>query len=123
MTPSTDRRFMTRLVVGLLLILAGLALLLENSGLLPISVWQLFLPTALILFGLSSLWAKGPLHVGGHILLFFGTAFLLGALGYGDIPDRWWPLGLVWCGVVIVLRALKPAPPSTCQDFKGESHE
>ena len=123
MTPAPDRRFMAKLVIGLLMILAGIALMLDNSGLLPTSVWHLFWPFAAIIYGLAVLWIRGPLHLGGHVLLFFGTAFMLGALGYGDIPDRWWPLGLVWGGVVVVLRALHHPVPQTCQDFQGESHE
>ena len=123
MTPSTDRRFMTKLVVGLLMILAGIALILENIGLLPYNAWEFFFPTAILLFGFAVLWNRGPLHFWGHVLLFFGTGLMFGALGYGHLFEQWMPLGLVWGGVVVVLRALKQPTPQTCQDFKGESHE
>lgn len=123
MTPAPDRRFVPKLVVGLLMIFAGIALVLENSGLLSITFWHLFLPGSLLLFGLAALWAKGPLHFGGHVLLFFGVAFLLGALGYENIPDRWWPVGFIWGGVVVVLRALSHSNPKTCQDFESNPHE
>lgn len=123
MTPASNRRFAPKLVVGLLMIFAGIALALENSGLLSMNVWHIFWPGALILFGLAALWAKGPLHFGGHVLIFFGVAFLLGSLGYEHIPDRWWPLGLVWGGVVVILRALIPSTPKTCQDSGSDSHE
>lgn len=123
MTPSPHRRFIPRLTFGLLLILLGVGLALDNSGLLPVNVWHLFWPCALLLFGFSALVSRGFLHLGGHVLLFFGTAFLLGALGYGDVADRWWPLGFVWAGVVIVLRALQAPFPQTCQDFESTSHE
>lgn len=123
MTPTSDRRFAPKLVAGLLMIFAGFALVLENSGLLSVSVWHLFVPVALILFGLAALWAKGPLHFGGHVLLFFGLGTLLNSLGFGHISDRWWPLGLIWGGVVVVLRTLNNSTPQTCQDAGSDTNE
>lgn len=128
--PTIPPRIGPKLVTGLLLILAGAMLLLRNTGILNHDVWHLFWPTALILFGLGSLASRGPLHLGGHILLFFGTCFLVAQLGHEWIPDTWWPLGFVWIGVVVVLKALlRPATPAaevpseSCEDAMRGRHE
>lgn len=128
--PRTPRPLGSKLVVGLLLILAGALMLFENVGLLEDAPWHLFWPGALLLFGLASLATRGPLHLGGHILLFFGTCFLLANLGHEWIPDTWWPLGLVWAGAVVVLKALLPDAhhpaetlPEPCENAMRGSHE
>jgi hypothetical protein len=118
-----------KLTMGVLLILAGTALGLRNLGLFQIyDFWPVFWSAAMLLLGLSLLAQRGPLHLGGHVLIFFGLAFTLGNLGYGWIPDKFWPLGLVWGGVVIVLRSLvRPEPvkpaPAACEDAERGSHE
>ena len=112
-----------KLVVGVLMILAGAALVFRNLGILNHDIWHLFWPVALILFGLSTLWSRGIFHFGGHVLIFFGTCFLLANLGHEALPDRWWPLGLVWGGLVIVLRSLLKPTPAPCQDADRGSHE
>lgn len=112
-----------KITFGLLMILAGVALVLQNLDILQDNIWHIFWPSALLLFGFSSLISRGPLHFGGHVLLFFGAAFLLANLGYAHIPDRWWPLGLVWGGLVLVLRALVKPEPTACHDADRGFHE
>ncbi len=98
-------------------------MVLQNLGLLHQDIWVLFWPGALLLFGFMGLVARGPLHFWGHVMLFFGVVMLMNNLGYEWVPERWWPVGLVWGGLVLVLRSLlKPALPA-CQDASRGSHD
>ena len=113
--PLTD--LAPRLVLGLVVIALGAILLLENLGLYE--AWRLleWWPAALVAFGLSRLIQGGPLSLRGHVWLALGVAAFATQFGPWGLLERWWPLALVWLGLVVTLRALFPqaaqlAPPS-----------
>jgi hypothetical protein len=99
------------LAFGVLLILAGLVLALENAGIeVPDSVTRLW-PLLLVLLGLARLAQRGFLRVGGHLLIFLGC-FLIGLqFRPGATLSLAGPVGLLWLGVIITVRALRPAEP------------
>lgn len=110
--PSRPARYGFALVAGIGLILAGSALALENAG-LPVPSWFFRLwPLLLALLGLAKL-ARQPLHRGGHFLIFLGLFFL--GLQFEPVKTLRYaaPLGLLWLGVLITLKALRPPARST----------
>ena len=118
-TPLAD--LAPRLVLGLVVIALGAILLLENLGLY--SAWRLldWWPAALVAFGLSRLVQGGPLSLRGHVWLALGAAGFVTQFGPWGLLERWWPLALVWVGLVVTLRALfpriaNPGPPSSEPD-------
>ena len=112
MNPNAEprpARYGFALVAGMVLIAAGVVLALQNAGVyIPLSAGRLW-PLLLVFLGLARL-ASRPLHKGGHFLVFLGLFFLglqlepVKTLRYAP------PLGLLWLGVIITLRALRPHP-------------
>ena len=106
-----------KLVVGLLVIALGIILL--GQQLQWFEAWQVLAwwPVALAALGLARLVQDGPLSFRGHFLLAFSAAGFLQQFGPWGLLERWWPIGLVWAGIVVTLRALFPRPkadsPST----------
>ena len=114
-TPLSD--LAPRLVLGLVVIALGAILLLDNLG--WYDAWRLleWWPAALVAYGLSRLVQGGPLSFRGHVWLALGAAGFISQFGPWGLLERWWPLALVWLGLVVTLRALFPqaahlAPPS-----------
>ncbi|HJV21615.1 MAG TPA: DUF5668 domain-containing protein [Holophagaceae bacterium] len=118
--PSRQSR--GRLVLGVGLICFGLLFLAFRLHLLPqhfpfelIPVdepWRLW-PMILVVLGLSKLATHGPLHGKGHFLLGLGIAFQLVMLEREMLVETWWPLLLVWWGLLVMLRAInRPSKPS-----------
>ena len=116
-----DPRFTPKLVLGLALIGLGLLLTLDQLGWpgawRALSFWPL-VPAA---FGLARLRQRGWAHLGGHIWLGVALAGALAQLGREDLLDRWWPLFLVWGGLVIALRSVASAPPKPLDPNDGDS--
>jgi len=103
------------LIAGIALILGGLLLGLENAGLsVPDAVFRLW-PLLLMLLGAARLHARGWLNTGGHVLLFLGALFLGLQFAPDAIEGFVAPLGLLWLGVIISLRALRPTSPTPAQ--------
>jgi hypothetical protein len=99
-------------LTGLIIIAVGLAFLGERLGLESFHhVWRQW-PLLLIILGAARLLERGPLHLGGQALVFVGVFFELGHLGY-PVTLHWWPLIVVWIGVMLTLRALRPAHVSS----------
>ena len=128
--PETRRsaRFTSRLLFGFALIALGVAVLLHNTDLLDLDTTGRWWPALLIAFGLERLWSRGFLEaLSGHLLLVGGTALLLACLGHHLLLERWWPLGLLWIGTILVLRAFRHREAaqdteehdSLCQDEEG----
>ncbi len=99
-----------KLVVGLLVIALGIILL--GQQLQWFEAWQVLAwwPVALAALGLARLVQDGPLSFRGHFLLAFSAAGFLQQFGPWGLLERWWPIGLVWAGIVVTLRALFPRP-------------
>jgi hypothetical protein len=111
--PHHESRFTPKVAFGITLILVGLVWTLHNLDLAP---WALvrFWPVLLVLLGLSSLWRRGILEsVGGHLLIFAGLVGFAGEFGHEDLFCRWWPLAILWLGILLTLRALLPRPGPT----------
>lgn len=112
-------RFTPKLVLGLALIGLGLLLTLDQMG-WP-GAWRAlsFWPLAPAAFGLARLRQRGWAHLGGHIWLGVALAGALAQIGREDLLDRWWPLFLVWGGLVLALRGLPSAHPTPSDRSEG----
>lgn len=125
--PTQDSRFTRKLVIGILCMALGGVFLLHNLNIADVHQTLRFWPMALVLLGLERILSRGFLRAtGGHVLILLGLALQLDALEKIYLLEKWWPLGIVWIGLVFTLRAvwsqIRPAAPSTqtgdpfCQD-------
>ena len=100
--------FSTRLVFGLTVIALGLILMAYRlrwyDGYHLLSWW----PVPLAAFGLARLVQDGPLSFRGHVWLGFSVAGFISQFGPWGLLERWWPVFVVWGGVVVTLRAIFP---------------
>ena len=104
-------RLTPQLVLGLLIIGAGVLLTLDNLGYVDAFAWLEHWALGLIALGLSKVWHAREGHggaVGGLVLIGAGTWLSLERLGYlrVNVEDAW-PLLLVALGVSIVLRGIR----------------
>ncbi|HJV89027.1 MAG TPA: DUF5668 domain-containing protein [Holophagaceae bacterium] len=123
-----------RLVMGVGLICFGLLFLAYRLHLLPQHFpfellpvdepWRLW-PMILVVLGLSRLATHGFLHGKGHFLLGLGVAFQLIMLEREMLVETWWPLLLVWWGLLVMLRAInRPSKPeASAASVEPDSHE
>jgi hypothetical protein len=123
-----DSRFTKKLVIGLLFMAFGAAFLLHNMGILESDQILCYAPLALVALGLERILSRGFLRAtGGHILVILGVVLTLGFLEKEYLIEKWWPLAIVWVGLILTLRALWPAPkpqPSCDNDtFCQDSNE
>jgi hypothetical protein len=102
--------FSTKLVFGLTVIALGLILMADT--LRWYDAWHLlnWWPLVLAAFGLARLAQDGVLSLRGHIWLGFAVAGFISQFGPWGLLDRWWPIFLVWGGVIVTLRAIFPQP-------------
>jgi predicted membrane protein len=119
---STARRITPQLIIGVLMLAAGGALLLDNLGVLDAWLVIRLWPVGLILIGLSMFFqAQRPAgRVGGVFWMFVGTWLLLGNLRVLrlDLFDLW-PVPLVLVGLYMIWQAIQgPAAP---RDREAES--
>src|SRR6185437_6503032 len=99
---------------GIFLILFGVLLALDQWGHAPFHDFGRHWPLLLIAFGCGKLIDRGLLATGAHWLLVVGLYFKLQANGQHTLVHRIWPLGLVWIGLIMTLRALRPRPEPFC---------
>lgn len=105
----------SRAVVGILVVLVGLAFLGDNLGLIHAGDVLRLWPFALVVLGFSKLFQTG--RAGGRV---FGAALILfGGLAAADEfwhvsfdVSRWWPLVIVGFGVMIFLKGLRSGSSS-----------
>lgn len=126
--PERKSHFTTKLVIGVLFMAFGVAFLLHNLNIVDVDRTLQFWPLALIILGLERLFTRGFLRAtGGHILILVGLGLQLASLEKEFLLEKWWPLGIVWLGLVITLRALwpksKPAPVQEQDSFCQDSNE
>lgn len=100
--------FTPKLVLGVALILAGVAFTLDNLGLMSAHLLFRLWPVVIILWGFSKLRQDGLRYGGGGLFLVaIGTFFLLVMLGHGNLAEALTPMGLVAFGIWMVMRALQ----------------
>ena len=100
------RRISTQLFLGVLIILVGVALLLQNLGAGDVSSLFKWIPSLFILLGLWQLLSNGfRFWTGPLILIVGGLAFQLAALELVEVESilSLWPLLLIIIGVSIML--------------------
>lgn len=106
------------LVAGILIILLGVVLLLNQLGLLPHGMAVQFWPAALIVVGLIKLIAGNDRRdrVVGGALMCAGVLLQTNAMGYTHLTwNEVWPMLIIFAGVLVLVRALVPKsqqPPS-----------
>jgi len=129
--PSTAR-LIRRVIFGMAVIGVGVVLLLNNLGILDFELTLRFWPCILVLMGVTNLATRSPLNTGGHVLILIGIGLQMAFLDHGWMLDRWWPLGLVWVGLVITARTIWNASkakrearsePTICEDATERNHE
>jgi len=114
--------FSTKLVFGLTVIALGLILMAYRLRWYDGYHLLIWWPVPLAAFGLARLFQDGPLSFRGHVWLGFAVAGFISQFGPWGLLERWWPIFLVWGGVIVSLRAIFPqakpartpkgAPPS-----------
>jgi hypothetical protein len=113
------RRHRPRLGTGIFFILLGLLLALDQWHQLPFHDTARHWPLIIIAFGIGRMVDRGPFATGPHAAILVGLYFEMEALGHHDWVRHAWPLGLVWIGLIITLRALRPQPAPPCEWFHG----
>jgi hypothetical protein len=113
------RRIAGRVFLGLCLAVAGTLLLLNNLGSLPYNVDWRFWPLFLAALAGARMVERGVLRTGPHVLVLIALFLLADSFDRRYLLERWWPLSVVWFGVLMTLRAFfsrpKTAPPA-CED-------
>ena len=101
---SRDRNFL-----GTIILTLGLLFLLNNLGILNISLGTIWLPLLLIVIGLWQIFSKGRPAFGPSILVGIGLLWLLQNFGWLE----WrmiWPLLLILVGIWILFKKTIPNP-------------
>jgi len=104
--------FSFRLILGLVAILVGAAILLQNMNLLPSDQVFRWWPLLLLALAAGRFLDRGFIWgTGGHVLLWVGVLGLLGETGHEELIHRWWPMILVYFGALMAIRSFVPRPP------------
>jgi predicted membrane protein len=107
------------LIWGGILLLLGLAFLLDNLGILPVD--RIFRLWPLILIGVGATHiARGENRVWGVLLTLVGALFLLDNLGFAHF--RWgqlWPLALIVAGVLVMWNSIEARRPISANPATG----
>lgn len=112
--------FTPKLVLGVALILAGVAFTLDNLGLMSAHLLFRLWPVVIILWGFAKLWQEGLRYGGGGLFLVaIGTFFLLVMLGHGNLAESIAPMGLVAFGIWLVTRSLRKSRTGPTQGISG----
>ena len=92
-----------RIYFGLLIVVVGVLLLLDNGGVLDAGdVFADWWPAAIIAAGVLMI-LSNPGHWGaGLIVTAAGVAFLLGTLDLADVSDFLWPALIIFAGLLVM---------------------
>ena len=95
-------------VWGALIVVAGVALLLDHMGFLVIGSLSRFWPMILIFFGVGHLFTRSN-RAWGAILVVVGAVFQLNNLGLTHLHfSDMWPLAIIAVGLVLMWGAMRP---------------
>ncbi len=111
MTPAPDSKppspFSPKLVLGIAIIVMGLALTLDNLGLVQAHLVFRLWPLVLVALGGAKLRQEGSGGTGAWVLIFVGLFILLANFGHLQLTDALGPLLIVALGILLVVKALK----------------
>ena len=107
-TPGTGglppRRHTPSLVLGICIILFGLALTLDQLNVPHAAFLVKLWPVILLALGASKLRQSDGFCTGGFILVLLGAYLLVANFSPDGITDSLWPLILVGVGVILVMK-------------------
>lgn len=97
----------TQAVIGLIVIVVGLLLFLQTTGIATVSGFLVWIPLLFVFLGFWQLVANGFRQWSGPVIL-IGLAsltqlLLLGVIGW-DFVGRLWPLALILIGASLIMR-------------------
>jgi len=110
--PSSRRLPTSQFLLGALVVLVGIVLLLETTGLAPTRSLLQFVPALFVLVGVWALVTSGFRNVVGPLVLIgVASGWQLVALGYATVEGMidLWPLLLIAFGLSIVLGQYRSA--------------
>jgi predicted membrane protein len=109
-----------RLVLGFTIMIAGVALALDNLGILDSGLFFRYWPLAFVILGILKLTSPSGHQSGGVFWIIIGAVLLAFTTGHLNF-QRGWALLLVFVGGSIAWRALRPRParsePSSAIDM------
>jgi Domain of unknown function (DUF5668) len=107
MPPETPPKITPRFILGVFILLVGIALALDRLGVVQAHHVMRFWPAVLIVFGLTILQRGSHGAVTGLLLIIVGTWLLLNTLGIVSLQvwEFLWPLILVVVGARIIMRS------------------
>ena len=107
MPPETPPKITPRFILGVFILLVGIALALDRLGVVQAHHAMRFWPAVLIVFGLTVMQRGSHGAVTGLLLIIVGTWLLLNTLGIVSMQvwEFLWPLILVVIGARIMMRS------------------
>lgn len=118
-TQSRRSGIPTQLVMGALVVLVGIVLLLDTTGLYDTRPLWDYVPSLFVLLGLYALWRGGLRNFFGPlVIIVLAGAWQLAALEavtYGQLWD-FWPVFLIVFGLSLIYTHVRRAPEATATD-------
>jgi hypothetical protein len=118
---NRSRRVPTgQLLFGAIIVLTGVLLLLDTTGVFPTSDLLLYVPSLVVLVGVWSLVQSGFRNlVGPVVLIGVGSAWQLVALGYATVDDvvAFWPVLVIAFGLSVLLGQFRSPVRETDGDY------
>lgn len=109
----------TQLVLGALVILVGIVLLLDTTGVYDTRPLFDYIPALFVLLGLYALWRGGVRNFFGPlIVIILASGWQLAALDIVEWDELWdlWPVFLIFFGLSLVLSHWRRTPGETKAD-------
>jgi len=121
MSPRTDRRVLTsQFLFGAIVILIGLLLLLQTTGLLSTGDLLVYVPSLFVGIGIWALIQSRFRNVGGPLVfIVVGGAWQLVTLGYATADEvfAFWPVLLILFGLSVILGQVRSRVRKTDAGF------